>query len=525
MLFNSLSFILLFLPVSLLGFYGLAWVGNRWASAWLVAVSLVFYSWWQSSLLVLLCGSIAFNYFCGFLILRSQKREKVGKTILVLGICGNLFLLCYYKYLFSIINWLGFHGLIPLTHSYSMILPLGISFFTFTQIGYLIDCTGGGVKKTPFLDYSLFVTFFPHLIAGPILHHREMMPQFADPRTYRFRWENLAVGMTLFMIGLTKKVVFADQFIPVVAAAFGDTKGLTFFPAWQGALSYSLQLYFDFSGYSDMAIGLAKMFGIRFPANFNSPYCATSIIDFWQRWHMTLTRYLTLYLYTPIALWVSHRRLAQHKSISRRAISTPEGFASMIAFPTLFTMLLAGIWHGAGLQFLVFGLLHGIYLTINHAYRSFGPRVDAKAPHPVLKWAATFGKVALTYLAVVVAQIFFRAASVHDAVRLLQGMCGVYGMVDPHTLPAFSFHRFGDEQLKEIWPAFALLFFFLLVWIFPNSLQLLARYQPSLSDIRPSGPLAFIWRPTLAWAVLFGCAAALALLSATGLTEFIYFRF
>ena len=519
MLFNSLSFILFFLPLSLLGFYGLAQLGNRWAAVWLVAVSFLFYSWWSSSLVILLGGSIAFNFSCGALILRTQSREGLQSLLLTAGVCGDLLLLFYYKYFFGLLNWLGFHGLIHLAHPYSMMLPLGISFFTFTQIGYLVDCKGGVVKSNRLLDYCLFVTFFPHLIAGPILHHREMMPQFADPKTYRFRWENLAVGTVLFVIGLTKKVVFADYFIPTVSETFGDSHGLAFFAAWDGVLSYSLQLYFDFSGYSDMAIGLALLFGLRFPANFNSPYRAASIIDFWQRWHMTLTRYLTLYLYNPVALWVSRRRVAQGKSVSRKAIATPGGFLSMIAMPTFYTMILAGVWHGAGPQFMIFGLLHGAYLTINHAWRSFGPRVPETPPHPILRITATIGKIALTYLAVLVAQVFFRASSVHDAMRLLEGMVGGFGIFG-HTVAGKAV-----APLTVVVHGLVVVGLYVIIWTMPNGLQMLDRYEPSLSKLKFDSPISFEWKPNLAWGLAGGLLASLALLEATGMTEFLYFRF
>jgi alginate O-acetyltransferase complex protein AlgI len=535
MLFNSLTFILIFLPVALLVYYGFASWNPRWARLWLVAVSVLFYTWWTASLVFLLCGSVVFNFLSGFLILRARGRDSLQGLLLGLAISGNLLLLFYYKYFFGLLNWFGLHGLIQLSHPYSMILPLGISFFTFTQIGYLVDCKGGVVTSNRPLDYGLFVTFFPHLIAGPILHHREMMPQFADPKTYRFQWRNLAVGMTLFVMGLAKKVVIADQLSSAAGDAFGRPGGLAFFPAWDGALSYSLQLYFDFSGYSDMAIGLALLFGLRFPANFDSPYRAASIIDFWQRWHMTLTRYLTLYLYTPMALWVSRWRVARGKSVSRQAISTPGGFLSLIAFPTLFTMILAGVWHGAGMQFLIFGLLHGIYIIINHAWRSFGPRVSKDPPHPVLRVAADLGKIALTYFAVVVAQVFFRAASVGDALRLLHGMAGGYGLFGhaagaensssaaPGSLLGFL-HGTGFRG-SDIFHAAFVCGLFVVVWIMPNSLQMLDRYEPTLSRLASTSLIKLEWRPNVAWGIVFGLVATLALLEITGMSEFLYFRF
>jgi alginate O-acetyltransferase complex protein AlgI len=510
MLFNSLSFLLLFLPVALLGFYGLGLVGQKWASVWLVAASFVFYTWWTASLVFLLAGSIAFNFTCGVLLLRAEGREKLQSLLLALGIAGDLSLLIYYKYFFSLLNWLGYHGVLHLPQPYAVILPLGISFFTFTQIGYLVDCKGGVVKENRLLDYCLFVTFFPHLIAGPILHHREMMPQFANPATFRFRWENLAVGAALFSIGLAKKLLIADQLIWNINLAFDVPQGPGFLAAWDGALSFSLQLYFDFSGYSDMACGLAILFGLRFPANFNSPYRAESIIDFWQRWHMTLTRYLTLYLYNPVALWVSRRRVAQGKSVSRKAISTLEGFLSMIALPTFYTMALAGIWHGAGLTFLVFGLLHATYLTINHAWRSFGRRVADQVLHPVHAALITCGKIALTYVAVVVAEVVFRATTVHHALNFLGGMAGLHGR---------NGYEGGKTHFLLLAAAFAM------VWTMPNSLQILDRFTPTLTKIKLDSLIVFQWKPNLAWAVIFALLAATAFMYVTGTTEFLYFRF
>jgi D-alanyl-lipoteichoic acid acyltransferase DltB (MBOAT superfamily) len=338
------------------------------------------------------------------------------------------------------------------------------------------------------------------------------MPQFADPNTYRPQWRNLAVGAALFTIGLAKKDLLADSLVDGVAKAFGHTGGMPFCYAWVGALSYSLQLYFDFSGYSDMACGLAVLFGLRFPANFNSPYRAACMIDFWQRFHMTLTRYLTLYLFNPVALWVSRYRMAHGKSVSRKAIATAGGFLSMIAFPTFYTMGLAGVWHGAGLTFLVFGLLHAAYITINHAWRSFGPRVPKTEPHPVLRFATTLAKMALTYLAVVVAQVVFRADSLHTAFRFLGGMIGLYGF------------RPEPGQVSTV-KVILLLGFFSIVWLMPNSLQILGRFQPTLSDIRPDSPISFQARANIGWGIALGVLALFALLAITGTTEFIYFRF
>ena len=313
-----------------------------------------------------------------------------------------------------------------------IILPLGISFFTFTQIGFLVDCAAGSVKDRNPVNYLLFVTFFPHLIAGPILHHAEIMPQFKDRRSYRLDLDNVARGASLFAIGLFKKVIIADTFAIYAQPGFAAPAGLTLVASWGTLLCYSLQLYFDFSGYSDMAIGIAKMFNIQFPLNFNSPYKAHNIIDFWQRWHMTLTRYITLLIYNPIAIEITRHRVARGLPVrlNRKAAVKFRPFVSMVAFPTFCTMALAGVWHGAGLQFLIFGLLHACYLTINHLWRSFGPKPASAGPTPV-RAVQVIGAVLLTYLAVLVAQLFFRAASCGDALTLLAGMVGAHGVRRP----------------------------------------------------------------------------------------------
>ena len=307
MLFNSYLFLLVFLPITLAVYYAVGPLNLRLAALWLCLTSIVFYGWWNPQFVVLLAGSIAFNYAVSQLILHSEGRPRLQGLITGLGVGADLALLFHYKYFAALLGFLNDLGMSSATAD-SVILPLGISFFTFTQIGYLLDCKAGVVKERSLLSYVLFVTFFPHLIAGPILHHKEMMPQFAQPENYRFKAENLSVGMMLFVIGLAKKVLLADGIAPYADAGFAAPGELMFWGSWGASLCYALQLYFDFSGYSDMALGLAKMFGIRFPLNFNSPYKAGSIIEFWARWHMTLTRYLTAYLYYPVAMAVSKWR-------------------------------------------------------------------------------------------------------------------------------------------------------------------------------------------------------------------------
>ncbi len=511
LLFNSYIFVAVFLPSTLGGFWLAGRLGRDAPAAWLVAASLVFYGWWNPLFCPLLLASIACNYTLSGVILRAAQRPRLQAAALAIGIAVNLGALVYYKYLAAVLGFLQLHGIADIA-IVDPILPLGISFFTFTQLGYLLDCRQGQVSadRSP-LHYALFVTVFPHLIAGPILHHREIMPQFAEPATWRVSSNNIAVGSAIFLIGLLKKTLLADPISAPVAPGFAHPEALTLFPAWQVALSYSLQLYFDFSGYSDMAIGLARMFNLRFPLNFNSPYKAESVIDYWQRWHMTLTRWLTLYLYNPFALRMVRRRSAGGFGTDRAARMTLRGFAEMVVLPTGVTIGLAGIWHGSGLTFVAFGLLHAFYLCVNHAWRLWrpGPRSDARA--------ARASRVALTYLCVLIGAVLFRAPDMAAAGDLLAGMVGLHGaaVTAPDAKTAF-------------WVAIAVLWLaalYALVWGAPNTQQIMRAHAPALGRI-VAGPLPrLVWQPTLRWALAFGCAAALGLLSIGGTGEFLYFQF
>jgi alginate O-acetyltransferase complex protein AlgI len=350
----------------------------------------------------------------------------------------------------------------------------------------------------------LFVTFFPHLIAGPILHNREIMPQFADREVFRFRLENLAVGIAIFAFGIAKKVLLADPLGFAADAGFDNVGALGVNGAWLTALSYSLQLYFDFSGYSDMAIGLARMFGIIFPANFNSPYKATSIIDFWARWHMTLTRFLTLYLYNPLGLHVSRSRVRHGLSISGEGTRNLPAFLSMVIWPTFFTMGLAGIWHGAGLQFLIFGFLHAIYLSINHAWRIFGPKHRQDTPLSIA------GSVLITYIAVLIAQIFFRAGSVSNAVTVVSAMIGhSVGILNPS----------GNLPIARIIICFAICF------ALPNTQQIMRNYRPVLGRVSPALWATFRWKPSIASGLVLGTILLASLLRMSDVSKFLYFQF
>ena len=513
MLFNSFSFLCLFLPAVLIVYYWAAKFGPQYAALELVAASFVFYGIWNASSVILLISSIAFNFCSGALIHRYGGKPFWQKVVLGTAIVSNILLLAYYKYWFNLAGWLGAQlGLNLAAPGDSVVLPLGISFFTFTQIGYLIDLRDGLARRDGWLDYALFVTFFPHLIAGPILYHRDIMPQFAARETYRFNPENLAVGMGLFVIGLTKKVVIADTFSSHVGAGFANPARLDTYGAWMVALAYALQIYFDFSGYSDMAVGLARMFGVRFPANFNSPFKSKSIIEFWQRWHITLSRYLNLYLYSPLSTWITRRRLERGSLISRQAMATPPAFLMTIALPTLCTMIVAGVWHGAGLPFLVYGLLHGFYLTVNHAWRVFVPKLRLDLPSP-LNLVLSEAKLLLTFLAVVVSLVIFRAKSVSDAFEVFKGMSG--------------FHDISQGQISVLeWSPIAIGILvsigLIIARALPNSIELFASFSPVYPAMRAS---ALQWVPNRAWGISMGMMVGASILLLSGAAEFLYFFF
>ncbi len=528
MLFNSYEFLFIFLPLTLLG-YQLAARWHRQAVViWLSLASLAFYGYWSPRYLILLCGSILFNYVSGCLISRRIPNRINSGLLLTVAIGINVGALCYYKYLFPTLSFLV--AITGRAHGWqNIVLPLGISFFTFTQIAYLVDLQQGAVRQQDLGSYTLFATFFPHLIAGPILHHAEVMPQFQQNKDYRLRADDLAVGLSWFAMGLFKKVMLADKFAPGADAAFDSVYRLSTPAAWAGVLAFALQLYFDFSGYSDMALGLARMFSIDFPLNFSSPYKAASITDFWQRWHMTLTRYINAYLYNPVFLWINRRRLAKGKKVSRKAMATPAGFATMVAFPTMFSLFIAGIWHGAGLQFILFGLLHGTYLSINQAWRTFqANRPNAVAPSKARIRLNYVSGVLLTFVGVCVAHVFFRSPNVWVAFSIVASMFGLHYhpaaavvmLPAPVSSPAPYYPSLGR------WASLVLGYG--IVWGLPNTQQILLKFKPAISvtksDTMP-GPLSILWRPTIAWAVVLGLAFFYTVIRMENPSSFLYFQF
>jgi alginate O-acetyltransferase complex protein AlgI len=527
MLFASYPFLFAFFPIVAAGFYLLSRGPKTWRVIWLVIASFIFLGWINAGLATVLLVSITFNFLCLSGILANSNRSAVQSAFLTLGICGNLGALFYYKYLFPLLTWLIEHGA-PIAFQHSAVaLPLGISFFTFTQIGCLIDSKAGLFKKKPFLDYALFVSFFPHLIAGPIYHHRDIVPQFENPDTFRINARNIAVGVTIFAFGLFKKSVLADGFVLTTSQTFANAAGLSFGEAWLGVLCYSMQLYFDFSGYSDMAIGLARVFGITFPANFDSPFKSRSIIEFWQRWHITLTHYLTLYIYNPVTFLVVRYRQRHGYNVSRKATATSVGFLSIVVIPTVMTTTVAGVWHGAGASLLAYGLVHGFFLCVNHAWRTFGPKRDASAANRFLATGTRFAQVLVTYLCVVCAFVFFRAHSLDDALAILKHM---------FTMSGGSTEGAGGIVTRVA--VRNLVGASIIVWCLPNVLQLVADWSPTTTKVHTWSPPFWVsefasrqlvqlvqWRPSVRWGVAVGLVFTLALFALNGITEFIYFQF
>lgn len=487
MLFNSYEFIFIFLPTTLILFF--IFIEFNFliaAKVWLLITSLFFYGYWKITYLPLLLISVLGNYYFGKYINRGGESAK---TLLWTGVCFNLVILGYYKYANFFLN--SVNQLFNTSYTLPIILlPLAISFYSFTQIAYLVDAYRGQTKDRNYdlLSYSLFVIFFPQLIAGPILRHDELIPQFKQIRNFIFCHKNIATGVVLFILGLSKKIIIADTLSPWVAPVFDNATEVSFIEAWIGVLSYTFQLYFDFSGYSDMAIGLGLMFNISLPINFDSPYKAISISDFWRRWHITLSQFLRDYLYIPLG--------GSRRGEVRR-------YANL-----LITMLLGGLWHGAGWTYIVWGGLHGIFLVINHSWRRLGIVLPK-----LITWLITF-------LAVIVSWVFFRASDFNQAIAIVKAMIGLKGIVllQDFQAPLFWLTNVGVEfkhwqQLACLPPNYKYSLFLLsavgiISITMPNTQQLIQRFKPNW------------W-----WAVTVSILAIYSLISLNGVSEFLYFQF
>lgn len=466
MLFNSYLFIFAFLPIMLMGYF---WFMRQrlvlGSKVWLVGGSLFFYGYWNVIYVPLLIGSILVNFLIGSALSNTNPMRITKKKLLTAGIIFNIGLLAYFKYTdFFLENFNGiFDSGIPLPH---IILPLGISFFTFTQIAFLVDAYKEKVKEYDLLNYMLFVTYFPHLLAGPILHHSEMMPQFVSRWNWAVKWRNAAVGLFLFSMGLFKKVVIADTLAEWANAGFDVATTLNLFEAWATSLSYTLQLYFDFSGYTDMAIGISLMFNIRLPINFNSPYKAKDIQDFWRRWHITLSRFLRDYIYIPLG----GNKVGRYRN-----------------YGNLFTVfLIGGLWHGASWMFVIWGALHGIAIVIHRVWRDFGFKMWGW-----IGWFITFNFVNITW-------VFFRAKDFGSAERILSGMVGMNEVVSLDKLDGFF--TYNDLQLLIVMIVFTM--------IMKNSFEWSQKLKPT----------AKFYLMTTAF-LLYG------ILSLSNVSEFLYFQF
>jgi len=502
MLFNSFEFILIFLPLTILVFFKLGSLGkHRIALWWLMGASLFFYGWWDAAYLVLIVGSILFNYALGIALGTVNQRPQ-KKWMLIFGIVVNLGLLGYFKYANFFVSNINF--IVDGNFHYaSILLPLAISFFTFQQIAYIVGVYQDKAFEHNFLNYCLFITFFPKLIAGPIVHYRDLMPQFAKKGIYNFSSLHFTVGLSFFFMGLFKKVLIADSIslytTPVFHAAEQGMR-LTFFEAWLGALAYTLQIYFDFSGYSDMAIGIARMFGIRLPLNFNSPYKAVNVIDFWHRWHITLSQFLRDHLYIPLE--------GNRRGEVRRYTNV------------LITMTLGGLWHGAGWTFVVWGAVHGFYLSINHLWHALRRYLGYDVSHTYW-WGRGLSRL-ITFIAVMIAWVLFRAESLEGAKSIFFAMAGGNGILfSPHfvTLPA----EWGEAVTL-------MMTLVLIVVAAPNTQQIMYRYMRNASMYaRILSPYRFgfvQWRPTLFWASIMLFVTLRSLYSMAGsVVEFLYYQF
>ncbi len=498
MLFNSYEFIFLFLPATLFGYYFLGKrFGYEYAIALLVLASLYFYAWWNPVYIWLILLSMFFNYGVGKILSTNGER----RLWLTIGVSANLALLGYFKYANFFVDTTNY--LVGTSFNLqNIILPLAISFFTFQQIAYLVDTYRQKTDEHSFLHYALFVTFFPQLIAGPIVHHSEMMKQFTRKTTFDFNFKKFELGLTIFSLGLFKKVILADRVAefstPVFTAAFAGTP-LTVTEAWIGSLAYSFQLYFDFSAYSDMAIGIALLFGIRLPVNFMSPYKAVNIIEFWRRWHMTLSRFLRDYLYFSLG--------GNRNGETRRYTNL------------MMTMFLGGLWHGASWTFALWGGLHGAYLIVNHAWRHFRRSIGHDLEKSRL-WSRVLAR-GITFLAVVIGWVYFRAESFESANVILSTMFGF------QSVPVMGSTLFTGHNFSQ---AFETLFVLsIIVWLMPNLLRWTG-YAVGQSEINSLWiPLAFRnffqFRTTAIWAVVGSAFLIYSVTKLTRISEFLYFQF
>ena len=468
MLFNSYQFLLLFLPVTLLGIYLLTWYRQERAAIWFAGLaSLAFYTAGEKHVVFILIASIIFNYLLGNEILQCKEKrsDKTAKIIVCLGIAANLGLLGYFKYTNFFVDNLD--NLFSLHLEIARIaLPIGISFYTFTQIGFLVDCNRNESHRYRFGDYLLFVTYFPHLVAGPILNHKSIIPQFEAGKFGRPSAKPLYQAAIFFSTGLFKKIIIADNLSSYVHIFFDHAQSLNVIEAWSAALLYTFQLYYDFSGYSEMAVGLSLLMNIDIPINFNSPYKSASIVEFWRRWHISLSLLLRDYIYIPLG--------GNRKGEARRYLNL------------IITMFLGGFWHGAGWTFILWGLMHGCALAVNHLWQRL------KKPLP-----RTIG-IPLTFLFVIVGWVVFRSQNLPTAWQMISAMLGLHPSPEHSKLSPLVHHLSSSLAWLSL----------LLAWCF---------FAPNTQEMAV--------RPRWYVAVIAACLFAAAFMSIDKASDFLYFKF
>lgn len=513
MYFNSLEFIFIFLPITLGIYFFINKLKNyRLMILWLIFASLFFYGWWNIKYLILIISSILINFIFAYIL-----NSKQSKIILSLGILINLVILSYFKYanfFFDNINLLSGTNF----KFEKIILPLGISFFTFQQITYLVDTYLKKINNHNIIKYFLFVTFFPQLIAGPIVHHKEMMPQFENGISKNFKLNNFLIGLSTFIIGLFKKVVIADNIAlysdPIF---FASANGLilTFFEAWGGATAFMLQLYFDFSGYTDMALGIALLFGITLPINFASPFKSKNISDFWRCWHITLTRLIRNYIYLPISLNLT--RFSMNKNLS-----SPIAFFLSIFFPTMIAFFLVGLWHGSGWNYIFFGLLNGSYIVIFNIWQNLRSKylkykIKDNFLLDLIKKLFVFSIVTFSF-------VLFRASDMSSAVEILKAMLGQNG------IEIFDLFRIGKFATN---PYEGILYIFILIGVIfylPNTQDFIFNENKSSFNIENKffniNKNIFIkWQPNALWGFIFALILIISIMFVSNTNEFLYFEF
>ncbi len=513
MYFNSFEFIFIFLPLTLAIYFLVSKLkSHRLMIYWLIFASLFFYGWWNFKYLILIIASILVNLFFANILNRKQSR-----IVLTAGILVNLIILGYFKYanfFLENINHLTGNNF-TLT---KIILPLGISFFTFQQITFLVDTYLKKVEKFNITKYFLFVTFFPQLIAGPIVHHKEMMPQFENNLTRNFTINNFSIGLTTFVIGLFKKIVIADNvalYSDPIFFASANGLLLTFFEAWGGATAFMLQLYFDFSGYTDMALGIALLFGITLPINFASPFKSKNISEFWKYWHITLTRLIRNYIYLPISLNLTRYSF-------NFSSNTTVTFIFSLVIPTMFAFFCVGLWHGAGWNYILFGLLNGFYIVIFNIWQNFSKN------YLKLKFKNNFlldlFKKLLVFTLVTFSFVLFRASDMSSASEILRAMLGFNG------IQFFDIFRIGEFAINTYQGVFGIIILLAVIFYFPNTQDFIfnenrSSFNAENKMLRKNKNIFIKWKPQKIWGLIFALAFIFSIMLVSNTNEFLYFEF